>query len=272
VHPNLYTLPEGQQYPKTEASFDLGTFSDWVGWDDPTETTFSPTTIDFFPELKMPSNSGNIQQREVEEGEQPQYQNVAMANGIEESSAAFGDDQGDQPFFVQSDQPREDLYSTPLSWSPPTPNIKTEVYPMAVPLTAQQQSKLIAQAMPSRSRTYPSSPSSIDSPEHEYNSLKRKSTTKVSDDEEEFHTSHSATKRHPPIKKTAHNMIEKRYRTKLNEKIAILRDSVPSLRVVTKTNSKGEEIEEDLQGLTPAHKLDKVRHKFPSAIYSVHLY
>jgi len=61
-----------------------------------------------------------------------------------------------------------------------------------------------------------------------------------------------------PVKKTAHNMIEKRYRTNLNDKIAALRDSVPSLRVVSKKGTKGEDGEEDLQGLTPAHKLNKV--------------
>ena len=50
-------------------------------------------------------------------------------------------------------------------------------------------------------------------------------------------------------------MIEKRYRTNLNDKIATLRDSVPALRVVTR---KGGMEGEDLQGLTPAHKLNKV--------------
>lgn len=61
-------------------------------------------------------------------------------------------------------------------------------------------------------------------------------------------------------KKTAHNMIEKRYRTNLNQKIAALRDVVPSLRVTSK-NSKGEEVRgEDLHGLTPAHKLNKVNY------------
>lgn len=62
-----------------------------------------------------------------------------------------------------------------------------------------------------------------------------------------------------PVKKTAHNMIEKRYRTNLNDKIAALRDSVPSLRVLSKS-ARGEDTTEDreeLHGLTPAHKLNK---------------
>lgn len=36
---------------------------------------------------------------------------------------------------------------------------------------------------------------------------------------------------HRPVKKTAHNMIEKRYRNKLNDSIAELRDNIPSLRM-----------------------------------------
>ncbi|RKF63937.1 hypothetical protein OnM2_022078 [Erysiphe neolycopersici] len=44
---------------------------------------------------------------------------------------------------------------------------------------------------------------------------------------------HSDGRTKPP-KKTAHNMIEKRYRTNLNDKIAALRDAVPSLRVAVK--------------------------------------
>lgn len=62
-----------------------------------------------------------------------------------------------------------------------------------------------------------------------------------------------------PIKKTAHNMIEKRYRTNINDKIAALRDSVPSLRIMCKS-ARGEDTTEDreeLHGLTPAHKLNK---------------
>ncbi|PMD20014.1 HLH-domain-containing protein, partial [Hyaloscypha hepaticicola] len=74
-----------------------------------------------------------------------------------------------------------------------------------------------------------------------------------------------------PVKKTAHNMIEKRYRTNLNDKIAALRDSVPSLRVMSKKNSRGEEVHEDLQGLTPAHKLNKATVLSKATEYIAHL-
>jgi hypothetical protein len=53
-------------------------------------------------------------------------------------------------------------------------------------------------------------------------------------------------------------MIEKRYRTNLNDKIAALRDSVPSLRIIDKDNPSGEDLQEDLHGLSPAEKLNKV--------------
>lgn len=83
-------------------------------------------------------------------------------------------------------------------------------------------------------------------------SRKRKSSADEDDLDDEDDEDH-------PVKKTAHNMIEKRYRTNLNDKIAALRDSVPSLRVLTKS-ARGEDTTEDreeLHGLTPAHKLNK---------------
>ena len=85
-------------------------------------------------------------------------------------------------------------------------------------------------------------------------SRKRKSSADPEDEEEDEDEDGNQ-----PVKKTAHNMIEKRYRTNLNDKIAALRDSVPSLRIMSKS-ARGEDTTEDreeLHGLTPAHKLNK---------------
>lgn len=73
-----------------------------------------------------------------------------------------------------------------------------------------------------------------------------------------------------PVKKTAHNMIEKRYRTNLNDKIAALRDSVPSLRVMSRQNEE-EDDNEDLEGLAPAHKLNKATVLSKATEYIRHL-
>lgn len=139
-------------------------------------------------------------------------------------------------------------------------------------LTHAQRQKLQNIAMPSHVPYHspPKSESSPDSAGGMGNSLsaslspdghngkglnrKRKSSTddEDEDDEDEFGNPQ-------PVKKTAHNMIEKRYRTNLNDKIAALRDSVPSLRIMSKS-ARGEDTtgdREELQGLTPAHKLNK---------------
>jgi hypothetical protein len=100
------------------------------------------------------------------------------------------------------------------------------------------------------------------------NPKKRKSSTGGSDSP----PAGKKEKGQPP-KKTAHNMIEKRYRTNLNDKIAALRDSVPSLRVMSRGNGQGEEEDdpEDLEGLTPAHKLNKATVLSKATEYIRHL-
>jgi hypothetical protein len=168
------------------------------------------------------------------------------------------------------------LYSTPLSWDPPqtrfmpAQDIVRPVYPGVMnTLTSAQQEKLRSIAMPDHlkyhSRQSPDSlagssvykSSSVSSPDRHENGRKRKASHEEDDEDDDDEVENGQS---PPVKKTAHNMIEKRYRTNLNDKIAALRDSVPSLRVMTKT-SRGEDggdEKEDLQGLTPAHKLNKV--------------
>lgn len=128
-------------------------------------------------------------------------------------------------------------------------------------LTQDQRDALRMIAMPhlpfaagadgSPSTNHPGSASSPDPMKG--NLRKRKSSADIEDDDEEVDEAQQ------PVKKTAHNMIEKRYRTNLNDKIAALRDSVPSLRIMSKS-ARGEDTTEDreeLHGLTPAHKLNK---------------
>ncbi|CAK7568033.1 MAG: Clr6 histone deacetylase associated PHD protein-2 Cph2 [Sporothrix epigloea] len=100
------------------------------------------------------------------------------------------------------------------------------------------------------------------------NTRKRKSSADEDDDDDDDDDDGML-----PIKKTAHNMIEKRYRTNLNDKIAALRDSVPSLRIMSKS-ARGEDTTEDreeLHGLTPAHKLNKATVLSKATEYIRHL-
>lgn len=82
--------------------------------------------------------------------------------------------------------------------------------------------------------------------------------------------------RHAPERpriKSAHNVIEQRYRNKINDKFTALQNLVPTLRVLARKKSKGKSDDEDdddeyeyspdaatpedLEGLEPARKLNK---------------
>lgn len=230
-----------------------------MGWDDPADNALSPT--DFFPDLKTEEVSpkmGSIERRPMSRGVNP----AAIQNRMEDTNVFKDDPMTEEPLFQSPPMPEQapqTLYSTPLSWTTPSSGTRTQRR-----LSPEEESKLRSIAMPSlsQSRTqsqYPTSPSSASSPEPADNRRKRKSSyDDDEDDDEDDRRITSGNGRHPPVKKTAHNMIEKRYRTNLNDKITALRDSVPSLRIISRKGSRGEEFQEDLQGLTPAHKLNKV--------------
>lgn len=72
-----------------------------------------------------------------------------------------------------------------------------------------------------------------------------------------------------PTKKRSHNVIEKRYRANLNEKIAELRDSVPSLRALSKSSNGGSPSVED--DITLGNKLNKASILSKATEYIRHL-
>ncbi|KFY15456.1 hypothetical protein V492_01974, partial [Pseudogymnoascus sp. VKM F-4246] len=193
----------------------------------------------------------------------------------------------DTPPFTQ-----EGLEQAPLPWSGPhhqmgvaapmQPNVEQVHQPAVGTLSMAQQELLRSIAMPAHLQ-YPNardgSPYSatsrrqsgsvtMSSPDNQGRARKRKSSTEGN--EEDVSADEGGQR---PVKKTAHNMIEKRYRTNLNDKIMALRDSVPSLRVMTKSarGSDGSTEIEDLEGLIPAHKLNKATVLSKATEYIRHL-
>jgi len=180
-----------------------------------------------------------------------------------DDSVPFEDSMNDEPQFQSRESldetsdvpPHDGLYSTPLSWERPKLGFRVGNCISYEPLSPEEESRLLAIAMPAQSRanTPPLSPS----PEPQ-ETCKRISRKRRSSESSESDFPPARRSRHLGPQKTAHHMVEKRYRTNLNQKIAALRDSVPSLRVFGKDNPCSEDLKEDLQGLSQAKKLNKV--------------
>jgi hypothetical protein len=92
---------------------------------------------------------------------------------------------------------------------------------------------------------------------------KKPTTTRVG----KRHQSEKSRARSPICKsQNAHNLIEKRYRNKLNTKINALRDSIPSLRSATKGDEEGGEdgMDSDADERRKGQKCNKVNIFHPS--------
>ncbi|KAK3903937.1 hypothetical protein C8A05DRAFT_14146 [Staphylotrichum tortipilum] len=148
-----------------------------------------------------------------------------------------------------------------------TPAQRERLRSIAMPPHLQYHSPQSAAGSPDSASSGHEKPlSSPDAADPSKANRKRKPSADVDDDDDDDDLDH-------PVKKTAHNMIEKRYRTNLNDKIAALRDSVPSLRIMSKS-ARGEDTTEDreeLHGLTPAHKLNKATVLSKATEYIRHL-
>lgn len=264
---------------KSDQIFNFGSFDDWMGWDDsdPADHALSPNS-EYFPDLKKepesPTMSGFTRRESTS-------RNINPAR-IQEEQFEFGDNSLDNEALFQSPSsmfadPPQNLYSTPLAWSTPTAPITTRPYTR---LTQAEEAQLRAIAMPSlanasntrsSSNKFARSASSTSSPEPSSRLQKRrKRKNSIEEDDDEDMSDGETVRSGKPMKKTAHNMIEKRYRTNLNDKIALLRDSVPSLRVASKRKGNSAK-DEDLQGLTPAHKLNKATVLSKATEYIAHL-
>jgi hypothetical protein len=255
---------------------------DWMAWD---KIETSPQPDDFLKTepfedailASIPSRSISIS---------PAINPMDLANPTSELVTLGQEGINDnQPLFLDS-KPVQLSMPTPRSQRSgavklPTPG-KTSTSTSPEPLMQKAASSQGAKRYPSRS-------------------LKRKSSTCDSEDDDGSQRSsispppalrRSSTKdsgKEQAPKKTAHNMIEKRYRTNLNDKIAALRDSVPALRVmVHKLEHQGSDDEgdddimgaalmqrgphdEDLGGLEPAHKLNKATILSKATEYIAHL-
>ncbi|ODQ81486.1 hypothetical protein BABINDRAFT_165034 [Babjeviella inositovora NRRL Y-12698] len=118
-------------------------------------------------------------------------------------------------------------------------------------------------------------PESVDRPSGSNSTLQQVSPPNsddaaLSDDSKTKKSTGSLGKITKPEKKdrSAHNMIEKKYRTNINSKILMLRDAVPSLRVAAGSVDVSME---ELDGLAPASKLNKASVLTKATEYIKHL-
>ncbi|KXH41555.1 helix-loop-helix DNA-binding domain-containing protein [Colletotrichum salicis] len=112
------------------------------------------------------------------------------------------------------------------------------------------------------------------------NDLKRKSSASSASSRSASPEPPARRTKHAEPSKNPHNMIEKRYRVNINEKIIALRDAVPSLRCVvqqtenphaTAESDEAFDVVEELGGLMPARKLNKATILSKATEYISHL-
>jgi hypothetical protein len=153
----------------------------------------------------------------------------------------------------------ERLYSTPLSWEQPQPglHLDTSFFTMNPPLTDMERQRLLAIALgtgqaPSQPSTRPQSgmdfrfdvdqsPTTkvgpfanavepkVEQPVSRPKPPSRASSTGMMEKKEKPRSSDRA----------AHNDIERKYRTNLKDRIAELRDAIPSLRTIQENDEDG---------------------------------
>ncbi|ROV87108.1 hypothetical protein VSDG_10038 [Cytospora chrysosperma] len=250
-------------------------YSSNAPWAEPSQFTppLAPNEGDPFDALNLFPDNWNVptasfpnqslQYRPRTDGLPPSHETHNLQNPNGQLFAAFMNSAGANP-------PGDSSRSGPIPNAVPTltPAQQQQLRNIAMPPSLQYQSPKSELSQPSPSSSNGDGLKAGSPDPSKPGSRKRKSSADDDDmdDDDDDDSQH-------PVKKTAHNMIEKRYRTNLNDKIAALRDSVPSLRVLSKS-ARGEDTTEDreeLHGLTPAHKLNKATVLSKATEYIRHL-
>jgi len=143
----------------------------------------------------------------------------------------------------------ERLYSTPLSWEPPRPGYHMNYMNPNLPLSDAERQRLLAIAMGTGTaapqqmvrapaiadfhfeRTHALSDSISNTPEPKRRNPTTKSTAPPRKDSAEM--MEKLKEKPKNSERAAHNDIERKYRTNLKDKIAELRDAIPSLRSIS---------------------------------------
>ena len=287
-------------------TFTYGNWEEWMRWDGAAEA-LSPEQLQISPPAYRKNRNGSSfpQQEAViasstTEQEAPSPGTKASLNRVSLSSMdlspfSFGYNDGNQADFQfgeaiisapEQSSPREyGFRSDNVNWNASGLPSASDPYPQLSPMTMEEHHQLRNIAFQRTSsygspRSYGSvgdinqaASASPEPAQSSSNGKKRKSSG--GDEIAKVVVGDPGNTEQPPVKKTAHNMIEKRYRTNLNDKIAALRDSVPSLRAMPKSSqgnaNEGDDDREDLDGLTPAHKLNKATVLSKATEYIQHL-
>jgi hypothetical protein len=250
--PSSVSLPNDSSRPQTQQQY-YGAAWQFTGT--PPYDSYDPSSSAPPAQTNYQTSSWNFN---LGQDQQNPPQQLPVSTGIDSLAATTFSPESiyaaSNPSLAQGNFP-ENLAIQPPIISHLTPALQEKLRNIAMPPHLQYHSPKSASSPDSANgelmrRGVLSSPDPADGSSKA--SRKRKSSADPEDDEDEDDGDQ-------PVKKTAHNMIEKRYRTNLNDKIAALRDSVPSLRIMSKS-ARGEDTTEDreeLHGLTPAHKLNK---------------
>ncbi|KAF4487818.1 myc-type bHLH transcription factor [Fusarium agapanthi] len=266
--PSSASLPNDSSRPQTQQQYYNAAwqFTGTPPYDsyDPSSSTAPPAQTTYQPSpwnLAFGQDQQNLQQLPISTG----IDGLPATTLSSESIYAASNPSLRQPSFS------DNTVLQPALISHLTPALQEKLRNIAMPPHLQYHSPMSASSPDSANgelrRGIFSSPDPADGSSKA--SRKRKSSADPEDEEEEEEEEDGDQ----PVKKTAHNMIEKRYRTNLNDKIAALRDSVPSLRIMSKS-ARGEDTTEDreeLHGLTPAHKLNKATVLSKATEYIRHL-